>query len=247
MLAAALLGGCSAPSSRPPDLPPLHVMTALPLFLAEGSVADILHKASPPPPVIAYLRRERQVLPLDIARPETLSGVKALLLIQPPALAPDELVAIDAWIRSGGRAVILADPHLFWPSSLPKGDPRRAPHASLLSPLLAHWGLRLRPDAPDAPPRPISFGNGDAVLSGSGRWQIMAPGCRLIRPELARCQLGSGEVLVLSDADWLNTPSADSAAFELLRALIAAVNPQSAPKQAPPSRVNLSLKDKDSP
>ena len=63
-------------------------------------------------------------------------------MAQPRALTPAQLVAIDQWVRDGGAALVLADPLLRWPSDLPLGDRRRAPAASLLQPLLGHWGFR---------------------------------------------------------------------------------------------------------
>ena len=63
-----------------------------------------------------------------------------LLLAQPRALAPAEMVKLDSWVRDGGKLLILADPALQWGSLYPLGDKRRPLFTSLLSPLFSHWG-----------------------------------------------------------------------------------------------------------
>ena len=70
-----------------------------------------------------------------------------LLAAQPRALPAEELVALDAWVRRGGRLLLLADPMLEWPSERPLGDRLRPPALFADTGLLQHWGLRL--DAPD--------------------------------------------------------------------------------------------------
>ena len=101
--------------------------------------------------------------PVDL--PSRLPDGALLLAAQPRALPAEELVALDAWVRRGGRLVLLADPLLEWPSELPLGDPRRPPLAFPDTGLLKHWGLRL--DAPDERgPRQSSLG-GKPVLTAS--------------------------------------------------------------------------------
>ena len=52
-----------------------------------------------------------------------------LLAAQPQALTAERLVALDDWVRAGGRLVLLADPSLRWESSRPLGDRFRPPYA----------------------------------------------------------------------------------------------------------------------
>ena len=68
-------------------------------------------------------------------------------MAHPLAQTAENLVALDAWVRGGGRVLLLADPMLEWPSKRPLGDPLRPPPMFMDTGLLAHWGLRL--DAPD--------------------------------------------------------------------------------------------------
>ena len=74
-------------------------------------------------------------------------------MAQPRAQPAEDLVALDNWVRGGGRVLLLADPMLEWPSERPLGDPFRPPPTFADTGLLAHWGLKL--DAPDEPGRRV--------------------------------------------------------------------------------------------
>lgn len=126
--------GPAQPVQPVPDRPDLAVVTALPLFWdEEGGRRDA--------PILSLLRTRFTVEPLDDPARLPRTGARRLLLAQPRALTPAQLVAIDRWVRLGGRALVLADPLLRWPSALPIGDRRRPPATSLLEPLLARWGF----------------------------------------------------------------------------------------------------------
>ena len=207
---ALLCAACSSPAL--PAKPPLYVLTALPLFWGEGDVRDIIQGQSRRAPSLNQLSQNWDVRPLDMASAEELQSVGRLLLIQPPRLAPHELVALDAWMRRGGLVVILADPDLRWPQQRALGDPRRAPQASLLSPLYRHWGLDLVADSPVGPPRRARIGGQLLVLAGSGHWKRQSGPCDVPDPALAICSLGQGLALLISDADFLH-PSRDARGF----------------------------------
>lgn len=149
--------------------------------------------------------------PLDALDEAALKPVRILLLAQPRALAPRELVALDAWVRAGGRAVILADPLLHWPDPRPLAHPDRPPLTSLLDPLLAHWGVRLEAAELDGggdriERRALASG---AMLQLAGASRFVAAGqagrCAL-RDDglLAQCRPGAGTALLVADADWIN-------------------------------------------
>jgi len=183
--------------------PALLLMTGLPLVWGETGPFDPNSR-----PVAAYLalKEEFDVRPLDYADTAGLGRARLLLIAQPRVLAPNELVAVDAWVRGGGRVLILIDPDLAWPSDLPFGDPRRPPPVSLLSPLLDHWGVTLEPAGAglfidsldeDGVPRRLA-------LDGPGRFRIARGGCRSFgRPYLAICTVGAGKALLVADADLL--------------------------------------------
>jgi hypothetical protein len=209
LLAALLLWrGPAQPVHPVPDRPDLAVITGLPLFW------DEMGKAGPrDAPIISILRTRFTVIPLDDPLQLKTSPARRLLLAQPRALAPAQLVAIDQWVRDGGTALVLADPLLRWPSNLPLGDRRRAPSASLLQPLLTHWGFRpidmkaaeIRDRTPDGHVVTLS---GVQLFRAGPDDRIVGPGDWIVH----RKKMGRGEVLLLGDADpiddrlWLADP-----------------------------------------
>lgn len=202
ILAAVLVWRGPAQPVRPvPARPDLAVITGLPLFWDEagqGGPRDA--------PIVTLLRTRFTVIPMDDPLQLTGSGARRLLLAQPRALAPAQLVAIDQWVRDGGTILVLADPLLRWPSSLPLGDRRRAPSISQLQPLLHHWGA-----APlaieDREVRRII--DGDLLTLSGAQLYAMGDDRRIVH----RKRLGRGEVVLLGDADliddrlWLADPA----------------------------------------
>lgn len=131
-----------------------------------------------------------------------------LLLAHPRALAPRELVAVDAFVRGGGRAVILADALTAWPMRHPLGDPRNPPVTSLLTPLLDHWGVTLG-TAPAGNRGAMSADVDGARLRlvTAGRFETLPPTCRPYADRhVAHCRIGQGEVWLVGDADLLFAP-----------------------------------------
>ena len=122
-------------------------------------------------------------------------------MAHPRAQPAEDLVALDEWVRSGGRLLLLADPMLEWPSQHPLGDALRPPPMFMDTGLLAHWGLRL--DAPD--------GRGPAQRQLAGRSiRTVSPGtlsgrCGISRDRLvAHCKIGKGRAAIVADADFLD-------------------------------------------
>jgi|GEM_PF-224933 len=181
------------------DKPELVLMTSLPIIWGENGAFG---PDSRPSITYQLLADHFAIRPIDAATPQTLGRSRLMLLAQPRALAPEELVAIDAWVRGGGKALILTDPQLVWPSRLPLGDPRRPPPVGLLAPLLNHWGIGMerqpsRHEGPlDAP--------GRLALLHPGKLTRTPPSCTQRGWFLARCPIGAGEVIVIPDADLLH-------------------------------------------
>ncbi|HWH18234.1 MAG TPA: hypothetical protein VNT77_07885 [Allosphingosinicella sp.] len=182
------------------ERPELMLMTALPIIWGEGGAFD---PDSHPAAAYDALEREFTVRPLDYLDERSLSG-RLLLLAQPRGLAPAELVALDRWIRGGGRALILTDPALAWPTDLPLGDVRRPPPVGLLGPLLRHWGLELEP--PSEPKvADTRIADRKLRLASPGRFRLAGGDCTLVEGGLlADCRIGQGRALLLADADLLN-------------------------------------------
>ncbi|QPQ54065.1 Gldg family protein [Allosphingosinicella flava] len=191
--------GPPASAARDADKPGLAVMTALPVIWGES---DRLLDAKPSR-TYAVLRGEYEVKPLDTLDESALKGARLLLLAQPRRLASAELAALDAWVRGGGRALILTDPMLVWPSRLPPGDARRAPPVGLLGPLLDHWGLRLEDGERGQAVRFI--GGRKLAVAAPGRFESANSACRVGDAGLvARCGVGRGGAFVVADADLMH-------------------------------------------
>jgi hypothetical protein len=180
----------------PTRRPALLLLTSLPLLFNEDFS---LNRGGSPALKALHLRY--RVVPISVTDPAELARGGLLLMAQPQAQTPENLVGLDAWVRLGGRLLLLADPMLEWPSKLPLGDPLRPPAVFMDTGLLVHWGLRL--DAPDhrgpAQRKLASFEvMTDSPGSLSGSCDIS--GDRLV----ARCRIGRGRVRVIADADLLD-------------------------------------------
>ena len=192
--------------------PKLAVISALPLFWkAEASGLPVPADA----PIIAVLRQRFDVRPVDSPLALEKGRVKALLLAQPRALSMDELIALDAWVRDGGIALVLADPQLRWPMDLPLGDRRRPPAVTSLAAIIEHWRVKLAPLRQDADERRHFLGDGRmlTVYAASG-FKDAGPACRILgRGLVARCMVGRGSATIVADADliddrlWLADPA----------------------------------------
>ena len=202
------------PSPAPPAAkrPTLLLLTSLPLLFSEDF--SLVHSGSP---ALKALEAHYHVVPISLADSADLAKAKLLLMAQPRAQAPQDLVALDAWVRRGGHLVLLADPMLEWPSKLPLGDPARPPPMFVDTGLLAHWGLRL--DTPE------ERGPADRELGGA-KILTLSPGalfgdCRISSDRLvARCRIGRGQAIVIGDADFLDVPHLGQGASRNLEGLL---------------------------
>nr|WP_283938482.1 DUF4350 domain-containing protein [Sphingomonas alba] len=167
----------------------------------------------PKSPVMTALEKDYRVKLIDL--PSQLPKGAVLLAAQPRALPAEELVKLDAWVRAGGRLLLLADPMLEWPSDLPLGDKRRAPTAFADTGLLQHWGLRL--DAPEHRGPVQSQIGGRPVQTASPGLLVLERGrCRFSdQGFVGRCAIGRGQVTVIADADFLNVGTDDPNLFAL--------------------------------
>lgn len=193
-LAARERGLVAAPSDN--EKPRLLLLTSLPLMF--GDRFDIESIGSP---ALRALQSRYRVLPISVADPPELAQGNLLLMAHPRAQLPENLVALDAWTRRGGRLLLLADPALEWPSERPLGDPLRPAPMFADTGLLAHWGLRL--DAPDQRgPRHLKLGSYDIIANSPGS---LAGDCAIVSGGLvARCALGRGKATVIADADLID-------------------------------------------
>ena len=190
--------------------PLLGLMTTLPLQWSDGGIEADLSNDAQPHPVYLRLQRQYDVRPIDSFNMLETPKISLLVLAQPRALAPTELVALDQWVREGGQLLVLADPALQWGSLYPLGDKRRPLFTSLLSPLFSHWGLELVLPMTDV--AEISLRKIDELTVRTqtpGEWLPKAGGegakCQIAAHQLlADCHVGKGRALLVADADLLD-------------------------------------------
>lgn len=214
-LAVILAAGLALAMRQPGEKPELGLFTTLPIYWNEAAgISDLLAEDRQAPWVRDVLESRYRLRPLDLLeaggaeQANPLDGYDYLLLAQPRALSPGENVALDTWVRDGGRLLLLADPMLTAESIHPIGDARRPQDVALLSPILAHWGLRLEFDeAQPGGERMVPLFDTAIPVDLAGR---LAPvdetharrgDCRLLGDRLAaRCVIGKGSVLIVADA-----------------------------------------------
>jgi hypothetical protein len=190
------------PASRP--LPPrsaasrptLLLLTSLPLVFGEGFSPEDSGS-----PALKALQERYRVVSISVTDPAELAKGRLLVMAQPLAQPAEDLVALDAWVRRGGRLMLFVDPMLEWPSRLPLGDPLRPPTMFMDTGLLAHWGLRLD-DPDDRGPATRTIGGFRVLTVSPG---ALAGGCAISPDRLvAHCSIGRGRATIVADADLLD-------------------------------------------
>lgn len=201
---AIALGFAAAAAAQEPK-PALGLMGTIPVYWGEAEgLSDLLGNAAAPHWARAQLEADYTLRPLDTLGEADLADLEFLLLAQPRALSPAENVALDAWVRGGGRLLLFADPMLTGHSRFAIGDRRRPQDVILFSPIFAHWGLRLEFDV-DRPEGdetvtvegvaiPVNRPGRFAVIDDAGPCSTEAEGL------MASCRLGEGAAIILADA-----------------------------------------------
>ena len=208
--AALALAGRQRPGS---DRPMLLLLTSLPIVFGEDFSLE-----GGGSPALQALETHYQVRPISVTSASELDGYRLLLLAHPPAQTADNLVALDSWVRAGGRVLLLADPMLEWPSSRPLGDPLRPAPMFADTGLLTRWGLRL--DTPDeVGPKVRSVAQLEVMTASPGTLQ---GSCTISADKLvAECLIEKGRVLVVADADFVGVEHLDGPTERNLDALVA--------------------------
>jgi hypothetical protein len=191
--------------------PGLLIMSSIPLQWGEATMAEVASGKAQPSPLFKRLGEKNRTVLIDDFRKLGKPGSAPVLMIQPRALAPSELVQLDDWVRKGGSAIIFADPALEWPSDLPLGDRRRPLFTSLLTPLFRHWGVELAlPIAEKSVVEDAIVGEYRIGPKSAGIWlpaknDKAAGRCTIRKDELiALCIVGRGKALLVADADLLH-------------------------------------------
>jgi hypothetical protein len=195
------------------DRPALMLVTTLPIvFPEEFTLQPAGSKA------LEALETRYAVVPIGTTDARSLGQARLLLMAHPLAQPAENLVALDRWVRDGGRVLLLADPWLEWPSERPLGDKLRPPPSFADTGLLAHWGLTLK--APnETGPKQSRLGEFDILTASPG---TLRGSCK-IGPHgfVAHCQIGKGRATVVADADFLNVEELDGPIDDNLGALLA--------------------------
>jgi len=218
--------GLAAPVQAAPDPPATGVFGTIPLFWGEAAgPAEVLSGAAPPHWARDLLERDGPLIPLAMLDGAQLAGLTRLVIAQPRAFSPQENVALDRWVRAGGRLLLFADPLLTGESVFALGDRRRPQDVVLLSPLLRHWGLELLfdPAQPEfGEPREIAGTPLPTSLAGHFAILPADTACKLQAADLlAECRVGAGRAVVLADAALLDIHHPPPGSAEALAALLA--------------------------
>lgn len=221
-LAAACLAvaACAPASSEAPNkgaalspiIPPMPrqkiaLMSSLPLVYGAGvDLAGVIAGKADPHPLHRALAEAHDLVTPDALDAAALGKVQLAILVQPRALRPDELVALDAYVRGGGRLLLFVDPQLEWSGDTGLGDPRGPLRSTLISPLLKHWGLELQDPGIES----VQLGKSGALLVHPGQFAVLqgksGDGLCRLSPDgfVARCGLGKGHALIVADADLID-------------------------------------------
>lgn len=192
------------------------LMTSLPIYWPlETEFADLASGDVEAPWQRRVIEARYDVVPLDTLSPipaldpqapptDPLEGLQHLAVIQPRGLSPADNVALDEWVKGGGRLLLVLDPLLTGHYHMPLGDPRRPVDAALIPPVVERWGLAVEFDEEQAPLRGVSFANNRLELAMAGAivadeaaretCEVTAGGA------MARCDVGEGRVTLLADA-----------------------------------------------
>lgn len=223
---ALVLAGCSPggpTAADPPERPRLGLMSSLPLLYPLGAdIAAIASGSAGVPWQRAALERAYTLEPLDTLSPipglgpdapetDPLAGLTRIAIIQPRGLSPADNVALDGWVRAGGRLLMVLDPALTGDYDLPLGDPRRPVDSALIPPVVGRWGLAVRFDEAQEPAvAERALAKAVLPLALAGEVTITDPAaaaCTLLAGgAAARCRVGEGTVTLVADAALFEHP-----------------------------------------
>ncbi|AUX69276.1 hypothetical protein CHX26_06995 [Porphyrobacter sp. HT-58-2] len=245
LLAAAIapaMSGCSAapeqPSGGSGERERLGLMTSLPLYWPlDAAFGDLAVGEADMPWQRAALEGAYVLEPLDTLSPipalspdapdtDPLAGLDRLAVIQPRGLSPADNVALDGWVRAGGRLLLALDPALTGEYDLPLGDPRRPVDTALIPPVVARWGLAVRFDeAQELAVVRQALAEAALPLALAGEIAILDPSAAdctvLAGGAAARCAVGRGQVTLIADAAIFEHPELAGESAADLRAVVA--------------------------
>lgn len=216
----------------------LGLLSSLPLYWPLGAdLAMIAQGQGEVPWQRTALERNYVLEPLDTLSPipalgadqpdlDPLAGLRRIAIIQPRGLSASDNVALDSWVRAGGRLLLVLDPALTGEYDLPLGDPRRPVDTALIPPVVARWGLAVSFDEDQAVAVTAArLGETPLPLALAGQVAITDPkaaDCTLLADSAAvRCRVGKGEVTLIADAALFEHQALAGEDAATLRAIVA--------------------------
>src|SRR5690606_4373481 len=102
-----------APQPEIEERAEIGLMGTIPIYWGEsGDFGDVLAGGAEPHWARARIEARHPLRPLDALDGGSLATLDFLILAQPRALTPAENVALDDWLRAGGKLLLFADPML---------------------------------------------------------------------------------------------------------------------------------------
>jgi len=204
--------------------PKLGLMTSLPLYWPLGAdFSDLARGEGEVPWQRGEIEQSHEIVLLDTLTPipgltadapetDPLEGLTRLAVVQPRGLSPADNVALDEWVRAGGKLLLVLDPMLTGHYELALGDPRRPTDTALIPPVVRRWGMEISYSGPvghELDIERIADGGLTLIAALHGEIAITDPGaasCELLAEKIvARCAVGKGEVVLIADATMFET------------------------------------------
>lgn len=229
-------------AARPADRQPLALMTSLPIYWGEaGDMTNLISGNVETPYIRQVIEKRYKIEMLDTValqdgvgdeaqQIDPLNGVERLVIVQPRGLGPEDNVALDEWVRGGGKLLLALDPLLTNSYAVPISDPRHPNASALIPPIMQRWGLAMRFDEGQSlGARTVQFQGQDLPVvmagelfsmgeegdEGRGDCAIEASGV------IARCTVDAGQVTVMADAAIFEQVGAEGVGEEVILALLA--------------------------
>jgi hypothetical protein len=162
---------------------------------------------------------------LDPGAPATnpLSGLAYVAVIQPRGLSPRDNVALDDWVRAGGKLLLVLDPMLTGEYDLPLGDPRRPGAVAFIPPVVERWGMTVIYDENQMfAPRQISVAGLEMQVLLAGDIAVSGGDCVIERQSpIKKCAIGKGSVTLVADAAIFEDQDLAGSGAEAIHALLA--------------------------
>ncbi|XUU59383.1 hypothetical protein ACRAQ6_07245 [Erythrobacter sp. HA6-11] len=224
-LLLAVLGVRGVKNTLPPGPgEPVGLVTSLPIYWPDGAdLTDLTQGELASPWTRRALELDYALRPMDALSPVAESGeplpglempedmvgdiseLDRLAIIQPRGLSAEDNVALDEWVKAGGRLLLVLDPMLTGHYETPVFDPRHPVGSALIPPVVARWGLEVQFDemqALDVRILEARYGLLPAIMAGelklldkgAGQCELDAEGV------IAHCSIGQGKVTLVADA-----------------------------------------------